>query len=560
MDQVYLKPNAIAEPLINQWYAWSYLIPPATAAMYMANSQIKIMESFVEDPKVHQMALQNPAMMGGPFVDYDASRVGEISDLLAKTKTEQAKLLSLASAIKELENTLQEYGDGYSLEPLYEKVPEALKGYVELVYDSHNNPSFRLIEGLLYRSPDYQSSRQSMALSLQDADTRSFVLSTPRLPDNDTLELALPFNHPAWDRLFRMRDQADSYAEIKEVFNISSDQEALFSALFTEQPPKPQERYHGDGVRVRYFGHACVLIETKDVTILCDPLISYQNDNGIPRYTYADLPKVIDYALITHNHQDHVMFETLLQLRHKIRNVIVPKSHKGSLLDPSLKLILEAIGFKTVKEIDDLEAIEIPDGHILGLPVLGEHGDLNIASKTAYYLNVKDRKILCAADSNNIEPKLYANLHHILGDLDVLFIGMECEGAPYTWAYDPLLTQSVPRKMANTRRLNGSNAKKAINLINQFHPQQTYVYAMGQEPWLTHLTSIDYTETSPPIVESDQLVSFCQQHGIHSERLFGFKEMSLEPAYPGQESFEEHSKLHTNNVLSQQPTQLSNFK
>ena len=31
-DRVLLKPNAMAEPLINQWYAWPYLISPATAA------------------------------------------------------------------------------------------------------------------------------------------------------------------------------------------------------------------------------------------------------------------------------------------------------------------------------------------------------------------------------------------------------------------------------------------------------------------------------------------------------------------------------------------------
>ncbi|NET07738.1 MAG: NAD-dependent epimerase/dehydratase family protein [Symploca sp. SIO2B6] len=30
---VYLKPNVIIEPLFNQWYAWSYLISPATAAV-----------------------------------------------------------------------------------------------------------------------------------------------------------------------------------------------------------------------------------------------------------------------------------------------------------------------------------------------------------------------------------------------------------------------------------------------------------------------------------------------------------------------------------------------
>lgn len=527
MDQVYLKPNAIAEPLVDRWYAWSYLIPPATAAMYLANSQIKIMESFVEDPKVHQMALQNPAMVGGPFINYDVSRVGEISDLLCKTKVRQAKLLALANAIKELEKILEEQGNGYSLEPLYEKVPEALKGYVELVYDSKNNPSIRFIEGLLYRSLDYQTSRQSISVSLKDEDARSFVMSTPRLPEDSVLNLELPFNHSAWDRLFKMRDQPDSYDQIKELFEIDRNQETLFASLFTEQQPQKRQTYNDDGVRVRYFGHACVLIETNTTTILCDPLISYQNNNGITRYTYNDLPEVIDYAVITHNHQDHVMFETLLQLRHRIRNVIVPKSNKGSLIDPSLKLILQAIGFRNVREIDDLETIEIPNGYILGLPVLGEHGDLNIGSKTAYYFNVKGRKILCAADSNNIESKLYENLHSILGDLDVMFIGMECDGAPYTWAYGALLNQRIPRKMANSRRLDGSNSKKAIDLINQFHPQQVYVYAMGQEPWLTYLTSINYTEDSQPIIESNQLVKFCQQCGIDSKLLFGCQEILL---------------------------------
>ncbi len=524
---VYLKPNAIAEPLINQWYAWSYLVPPATAAMYITHSHIKIMESFIEAPQVHKSALQNPAMMGGPFINYDVDKVGEIKDLLAKTKAEQANLIKLSTAIHDLENILREQATGYSLEPLYEQVPEELKGYIELVYDANNHPAIRLIEGLLYRNSNYQTACQSIALSLTDEDSRSFVLSTPRLPDNHTLHLNFKFNHPAWDRLFRMRYQGDSYHEIKEIFDIKNHQEAVFSSLFTTEKPPESNNYQGDDVRVRYFGHACVLIETQDTTILCDPLISYQHRAGIPRYTYADLPEVIDYAVITHNHQDHVMLETLLQLRHKIRNVVVPKGNKGALIDPSLKLILSAIGFNNVKEIDDLETIEIKDGFIIALPVLGEHGDLNIATKAAYWFNIKGRKILCAADSNNIEPALYSNLHSLLGDLDVMFIGMECDGAPYTWAYGSLLTQSVPRKMAQTRRLDGSDAQKAFNLVNQFHPQQVYVYAMGQEPWLTYITSINYTDDSRPILESNKLVEQCKQDGIYSERLYGCKEIIL---------------------------------
>ena len=39
-DMVYLRQDVVAEPLFNQWYAWSYLISPMTAAMYIANSHL----------------------------------------------------------------------------------------------------------------------------------------------------------------------------------------------------------------------------------------------------------------------------------------------------------------------------------------------------------------------------------------------------------------------------------------------------------------------------------------------------------------------------------------
>ncbi|MEO1466945.1 MAG: MBL fold metallo-hydrolase, partial [Cyanobacteria bacterium J06633_1] len=153
------------------------------------------------------------------------------------------------------------------------------------------------------------------------------------------------------------------------------------------------------------------LIEANGLSILCDPLIPYDHTAGIPRYSYQDLPDKIDYALITHNHQDHVMFETLLQLRHKIERVVIPKSNRGSLIDPSLKLILQQIGFNNVLELDELETITLDRGQIVSLPVLGEHGDLNISAKNAYLIQLQGKSILCAADSNNIEPDLYRCLY-----------------------------------------------------------------------------------------------------------------------------------------------------
>ncbi|MCC5602611.1 thioester reductase domain-containing protein [Nostoc favosum] len=526
---MYLKPNVIVEPLVNQWYAWSHLISPATAAMYIANSHLPIMQSFIAAPQVHRDALKNPAMIGSPFINYDASRVEEIRLLLEKTQKQQAQMLALAQAIPDLDKLLAENTVGASLEPLYERIPTPLRGYVELVQDGNNHPSIRFIEGLLYRSYYYNPANQSVNLYLGDGDTRGFVLSTPRLPAEDSLHLQIPFCDRRLDQLFSLRHNPLPYNEIRDILEISAQQDALFSQFFTTTPPTQEPDYDGEAVRIRYFGHACVLIETQSLSIFCDPLISYPHASGIKRYTFAELPQVIDYVLITHNHQDHVMLETLLQLRHKIKTVVVPKSNKGTLIDPSLKLMLQQIGFENVQEIDELEIINIADGYIAGLPFLGEHGDLNIGAKAAYLVNLKGRSILCAADSNNIDPQLYTHLHQIFGDIDVLFIGMECDGAAYNWAYGSLLTQKLPRKIAKTRRLDGSNAQRAIALVNQFHPQQVYVYAMGQEPWLTFITSILYTPESKPIVESNQLVAYCHSQEIVSKRLFGCEEILLTP-------------------------------
>jgi L-ascorbate metabolism protein UlaG (beta-lactamase superfamily) len=527
-EKLYLKPNVMIEPLFNQWYAWTNLVSPATSAMYITNLHLKLMQSFIASPQVHISALKNPAMLGGPFINYGAERVPGIKNLLETTVKEQAHMIELAEAIKSLDKTLTEEANGHSLEPLYQKVPDALKGYVELVYDLNHQPSMRFIEGLLYHSPYYNTASQSIALSLVERDDRSFVFSTPRLEREGWLNLPLPFNHPGLDELFKMKHTPQTLGYITELLGVGEQHLELFSSFLTNEAPAPPPRYEGEDVRIRYFGHACLLFESKETNILCDPVVSYDIETSVPRFAYSDLPETIDYVLITHNHQDHCMFETLLQLRHKIRNVIVPKNNGGSLSDPSMKLILQHLGFRNVREIDEMETIEIPDGSITGLPFFGEHADLHIRTKIAYAVGLKDKTIVCAADSENLEPQLYKRIHDVTGDVDVVFIGMECDGAPLSWLYGPLISKPLARKLDQSRRSNGSDYEKAIQIVNQLNPQQVYVYAMGQEPWLTYLTSIQYTDESRPIVESNKLVNTCRQKGLTSERLFGCRDILLD--------------------------------
>jgi L-ascorbate metabolism protein UlaG (beta-lactamase superfamily) len=525
-QELYLRPNVVVEPLVDRWYAWSHLISPATAAMNIAHRHLKIMQSFVNAVQVHVAAVANPKMLGGPFIDHGSDRVPEITGLIAKTKHDRAHMIAFADAVQQLEDLLRTRADGHSLEPLYESVPAILRGYVELVYDLNDHPSFRFIEPLLYRSPFYDDSSQSLMLSLIDQDDRPFVLSTPRLDNDTSVHLPLPFAAEAIDHLFAMKRTPRTFHWIKERLGVADADDALFRSFLTGQQPRPYDKYTGGGVRWRYFGHACVLAETSEFSILTDPVLSYTFESGIPRYGYEDLPDVIDYVLITHNHQDHIMFETILQLRHRIKCVVVPRS-TGTLQDPSLKLLLERIGFANVIHVDELETITAGGISVTGLPFLGEHADLDIRCKLAYLVRLGRHSLLFAADSCNIEPRLYELVQQMVGDVDALFLGMECDGAPLTWIYGPLITRRVQRTMDQSRRLSGSNYRRGIDIVRRFHCKQVYVYAMGQEPWLNYIMSKKYSEDSSPIVESNALLADCAAHGIVAERLFGEKEILL---------------------------------
>lgn len=524
---LYLKPNAAIEPLVSRWYAWTYTIAPATSSLYLANSQMKIMESFVNSPQMHVAALKNPAMLGGPFVNYPADRVREVAALMEATAAERAPALEFADALKKTGELLAQEGNGSSLEPLYEKLPDPVRGFVELNYDTSDHPGVRVIEPLLYKSRHYDSSAQSITLKLVESDSRPFVISTPRLASEAELNLQIPFASRQLDDLFRMRTTPAPFDTACELVGVSGAKRELFHRLFTDTPPPPRAPF--EGARIRYFGHATVLIESGGLSVLTDPIVSYRFETPLARFTFEDLPERIDYVLITHLHQDHVSYETLLQLRHRIGTVVVPRCGIA-LCDPSLKLVLRNLGFSNVMEIDDMETIGEGPLRITGIPFLGEHSDLNIRAKSVYLVEADGQKVLCVADSNNLEPRLYENVHRETGDVDIVFIGMECDGAPMSWLYGPLLSKPPVRKVDQSRRLDGSNFERAWALTRQFRPKQAYVYAMGAEPWLSHMSAIRYTDTSRPIVESNRFIEKCRAAGIEAERLYCRKEVSLRAA------------------------------
>ncbi len=514
------------EPLVYRWHAWSHLIAPAQLAMHIAFRIAPLLKSFLSDIGVHVAANQDPAMFGGPFVDLQETDAHAVSRLLEHTRADAARLVSIAEDWRKLEALLQEKATGYSLNEFYPLLPATLQGLVELQYDLYQHPSVRLLEPLLY-AEEHQGSGQAIYLQVIAETDRAFFMSTPRLATPGNLSLKVRFSDTRLDTLARARTQPQSFRQLAAAFELDDSESESFRGFFTDQPPdlSMSREYSGDGVRMRYFGHATVLFQTRETTILFDPTFSVEPSSD-GRYTLNDLPDFIDYVVLSHAHQDHFNVEMLLQIRHRIGRVIVPAHNSGHLADPSMKLVLKELGFSRVDALELFEQVDLPGGQITSLPFAGEHSDLSIYSKHSLSLKLEGRSFLFLVDSDGRDPALYRRMKQLTGSIDALFIGMECAGAPADWLYGPLLPKPMSRRNNESRRLSGSDSARAWSILEQLQAPQVFIYAMGQEPWMRFIMGLEYTQDSVQIRESDALMQRCSQAGISAERLLGSREMT----------------------------------
>lgn len=525
-----LAHHTAIEPLIGRWVAWPHTFSPVPYALHLMNYQKKVLTSYLQNPAIHVKSSRNPKLLGGPFVDIPEHRADEVSKLLTVIEQNHAELLGLARELMELQNLLAQEAKGQSLEPYYKRLPSSLQGYVELVYDYHNHPLVRCIESLFYESPYYKQEIQSFRIfALKRDDSRPYYMSTPRLAEPDDVEWNTAFGRPEVDDLFQIDTCPQPLGHIRELLGLAPRDDPRLLPFLSDWPLAPTKRWAGPGLRLRYFGHACVLIEWQGVSILTDPLIPViPEQGGIERFTFGDLPPRIDYVLITHTHHDHFVFESLLRLRHRIGTLVVPRSSGIFYGDTSLKLLARKLGFKHVQEVDALDSIPVPGGEIIAIPFLGEHCDLPHA-KSAYVVRTGYEQILFAADSCCLDRQLYEHVKNILGPIRTVFIGMECIGAPLTWVYGPLLPKQPEHRDGQSRRSHASDAATALDLLEAVKTQRVYIYALGREPWLKYLLALDPTEDDLYMREVRKLLEAAPvQEFWDAKLLFGRQELYLE--------------------------------
>jgi L-ascorbate metabolism protein UlaG (beta-lactamase superfamily) len=524
-EEVFLRSDVRIEPLLMRWYAWPHLISPAQHAMNIAFRHLPIMQSFIRNPSVHVAATRDPKLLGGPFITLPASDAPRVADLVKDTERRCASLIEFAKQFKAFDQQAQVNAKGFCLDELYHKTPALLKGLVELSYDLNNHVSVRVIEELMNSSEIDNEALQEIYLWRVKDSERPFFMSTPRIGSDSAISLDIRFRDEKIDALSAMRLRGTSVLDAVQAFGIGKEQQSKFATFFTPTAThRNAPEYHGDDVRIRYFGHAAILLQTRKTSVLIDPLIVCESSESDGRFSISDLPDFIDYLVISHAHQDHFCPEALLQLRHRVGTVVVPANNQGNIADPSMRLVLKRLGYKNIVVANVLEPIPLADGEIVCLPFPGEHADLDIHSKQSILINLRGRKFLFLVDSDAVDPDLFRRLKKVIGDVEVLFIGMECVGAPLTWLYGPLLTGSISRGDDESRRLRGSNCERAWDLVKTIGCKRVFVYAMGHESWLKYIMGLEYDPKSEQAVEADKFVQSCNQAGIVSERLLGCRE------------------------------------
>ncbi|MGW2051070.1 MBL fold metallo-hydrolase [Streptomyces sp. NPDC001858] len=286
--------------------------------------------------------------------------------------------------------------------------------------------------------------------------------------------------------------------------------------------PSPY-RHIESGGRIRYFGHACLVLQTPRGAVVTDPFIG-ADSGGWDRYTLDDLPDFIDLVLVTRGHQDPIVLETLLQLRGRIGTIVAPRSPWGSgSQGPSTGLYLSRLGFPVV-EAEDYGEFAFPGGRVVATPFLDECGAPDVRGESTYWMELAGRSVFIGTDSSGIDPAHYRRIRRQLGTARYAFLGMERDSAQPAWLYRTLLSQLGMDKRSNSPKTPGLSAERAAAITTELGVGEAYVYAVGGEPWPGHVVITTRNGVVHQVKQIDRFLAWCVDHRIKAGHLFGRQE------------------------------------
>lgn len=187
------------------------------------------------------------------------------------------------------------------------------------------------------------------------------------------------------------------------------------------------------GLRVTWLGHSSVLLEIDDKVILFDPVFADRASPfsiiGPERYhptpiSIAELPP-IDIVVISHDHADHLDFETIVQLAPKTAVFLVPLGVGAHLekWDVPVSKIIE-LDWWEEKDFGGIKLIACPARHFSGRSL-----SQNNTLWASWAVLAPKHRVFFSGDTGRM--KLFEKVGAQYGPFDITFIKIGAYGR--TW-------------------------------------------------------------------------------------------------------------------------------
>ncbi len=220
-----------------------------------------------------------------------------------------------------------------------------------------------------------------------------------------------------------------------------------------------------------WFGHSTYFMQIDGKKILVDPVMSgaaspfsftTNSFRGTDVYTTDDIPE-IDYLFISHDHWDHLDYETILKLKPKIKKVITG-------LGTGLHFTHWGFDKNIIIEKDWDEEIILDDGFVVNTTTArhfsGRGFKRNQSLWMAYVLKTPTMKIYIGGDSGyDTHFKKIGEQH---GPFDIAIL--ECGQYHHNWKYIHMMPEELILATEDLK------AKKFI-------PVHWAKFALGQHDW-----------------------------------------------------------------------------
>jgi len=203
----------------------------------------------------------------------------------------------------------------------------------------------------------------------------------------------------------------------------------------------PTQPYEGsmvaeNDVRLTWFGHSTILLETHDTTVLFDPVFGTDNLNPLVfgpapfdyehTYTISQLPE-IDYVFVSHDHYDHLDMSTVKSLSDSIFLVPLGVDEHLKAWGISSNQIMSFDWYDEANMSEEFQVALTPSQHFSGRGL-----DRDNSLWGSWVVQIENHTIFFSGDSGYSDEFLEINNRY--GPFDIAI----CEAGQYNEAWDEI--------------------------------------------------------------------------------------------------------------------------